>query len=311
MHLSRSETGDRVAVLFPGIEVSLCGAEQSRAAAHPELFASFFERAAAAAGVAASAGHFLGAARIDDTLERHVEAYAFSCALFESIRDRLTAPVCYAGHSMGLYGALWAAGAVSFDDGARLARGAWRSLEGACPPGRAAMTVVVGLHEDECRAIARANELTSVTLVAKNSDTCFALAGAPGEIERFETLAAGRDAFRVQRLSARFPYHHPTLHGARKRFERHIARCSWREPHTPVVGGIRGDCIHDSGGLRLLAAENIDSLLDWRAVMHTLAAAGVDYCIECGAGTSLSRHAKFTRVAPRCISLRAFERALS
>ncbi len=293
------------ALLFPGIGAAHSGAECAFVADQSALFEAMYARAATAAGIPVSLESFL-LDSFNDSLETHVQAYAFSCAVYHAVRKRLPATALTAGYSMGLYAAMYAAGALSYEDGVCMTVAAWKALQQAFSRRDFGMTALVGLREQECRDCIQSLRLETVLIVNNNSPICFTLAGRSDELERLEAEAARRDALKIERLPARFPYHHPLLYKARAAFAAAVEMLGWKSPSVPVVCGISANLFETAADLKRLAVRSLYSPVNWPGVMQSVSAAGVSFCFECGAGVTLTRYARFFDPAPHCMNLRTF-----
>lgn len=263
---------------FPGVGVRFSGAEAAFADRYPSVRARLGPLAAALT---------TGTDTLGD-LDAQRFAYTFGAAVAEALGGE---PACTVGYSLGMYAAVVAAGALSFEDGLRCVDAADAAMRAACPDG-GALGVVVGYGRDEL-------PLRGAVVVNQNDDTTLVIAGTADEVEA--TLAASEAALKVVRLRAELPYHHPCLAPAVAPFRAFLGTLDWRAPRCPVVSCIDQSRLTTVDTLADHLAQNLATPLHWQA---TVLALGVDRVVECGAGLSLTQSARLVAGAPKFVSLK-------
>ncbi|MFI4949685.1 MAG: ACP S-malonyltransferase [Caulobacterales bacterium] len=204
-----------------------------------------------------------------------------------------------AGHSLGEYSALAAAGAISLADTARLLKLRGQAMQRAVPVGEGAMASLIGPKTDVTLAeeAAAAGSLHGVCVVANDNNQgnvviSGAKAAVDAAIEKAKELGA-----RAIPLNVSAPFHCPLMQPAADEMAAALARASVSAPHTPVVANITARPTLDPEIIRGLLVEQVTGRVRWRESMMWMAAeGGVTRFAEAGAGKVLSGMAK--RIAP-------------
>ncbi|WP_345073293.1 ACP S-malonyltransferase [Phytohabitans flavus] len=208
-------------------------------------------------------------------------------------QDGEPAPDYFAGHSLGEYNALCAAGAFDFATGLRLVCERGRLMAASTGGGMAA---AVGLTEEAVREVLSRGALSGIDLANHNAPDQFIVSGPREAVEsaREAVLAAGARAYLVLRVSGAF--HSRYMEPARREFEQVLAGCEFRPPQVPVVANVTGRP-YEPGSVREILAEQLVRPVRWeRSVRHMLAA-GVSTFDEVGPGEVLTGLVKKIRQA--------------
>jgi [acyl-carrier-protein] S-malonyltransferase len=293
------------AFAFPGMGAPFSGEEAGFFAAHQGAMRPVLEQASDAARF-----DFLsmvppsGPPTVHGLVWQHF-AYVFGCAVAAAYRERGIEPALTAGHSLGLYAALYAAGAIDLATGLTITEAAYRAAERHCPTGQYDLGVVLGFTRPELDALLAEAALPSLRRVNANGPTSLIVAGELGELERLMELATARGALKAHRLAAGLPYHHPELlRGASADLERTLRTLRWHEPRCPVVSSLDQSLVTTTEGLIALTASNIAQPIDWQRVVETMARHGIPFALECGAGNILSQNARLCDPCPRFLGLK-------
>jgi [acyl-carrier-protein] S-malonyltransferase len=283
----------KTAYAFPGVGVPPCGAEGRFFEAHRGTMAPLLERAGERAGADLVGPLVDGEAdRLPDRTQQFF-TYAYSVGVAEVFADQGVAASMVGGYSFGIYGALRAAGAVSFDDGLAVLERAYRVMEQAAPPG-SGMAVVVGLTREEVEGMLAGDAFPSVALTTTSSDTCQVVSGRDAALARFCAAALAADALSADPLDVRIPYHHPELlAGASEEMGRFLEAVPFAAARVPVISSIDQRPLAAAGDLKRLVAENLTTPICWRRVVGAFHEAGVRRVAECGPGVSLTRNGAF------------------
>ena len=175
-------------------------------------------------------------------------------------------PLAVAGHSLGEYSALVAAGALGFADALRLVRRRGQLMQEAVPVGQGAMAAIIGLDDEASAAIAaEASEGTGeVCVVANyNSPGQVVLAGHKGAIDRAVELARERGARKATLLAVSAPFHSPLMRPAREVMEGELATVPFRDPRVPVVTNIDAAPVASGDAARAALVRQIDGPVRW------------------------------------------------
>jgi [acyl-carrier-protein] S-malonyltransferase len=212
---------------------------------------------------------------------------------FASPWPSLPPPVVMAGHSLGEYSALVAAGALDFGDALRLVRRRGELMQQAVPAGEGAMAALLGLDPDAVAAIARDAEAAvpgEVCAVANlNAPGQTVLAGHARAIERAVALARERGVRKATLLAVSAPFHSPLMRPARLAMAELLARTEIRDPRVPVVTNVDAAPATTGEAARDALVRQIDSPVRWVESVEWMANRdGVEAFLEIGAGSVLT-----------------------
>ncbi len=207
-----------------------------------------------------------------------------------------------AGHSLGEYTALVAAGALAFADAVPLVRFRAQAMQEAVPMGAGAMAVVMGLDADAVRAVcAEAAQGDVVEAVNFNDATQIVIAGLKPAVERACILAKGRGAKRALPLPVSAPFHSSLLRPAADRLRERLAGTIVRAPTIPVIHNVDVATHNEPGEIRIALAQQAASPVRWVETVQAMVALGVTHVIEIGPGKVLQGMVK--RIAPQVMAL--------
>ncbi|MDZ5696227.1 ACP S-malonyltransferase [Chelativorans sp. M5D2P16] len=194
----------------------------------------------------------------------------------------------FAGHSLGEYSALTAAGALPIADAVRLVRARGRAIQEAAPPGKGAMAAIIGLSLDEVREVAaEAASDDEVCQVANdNAPAQVVVSGHSGAVARAENIARARGAERVVRLAVSLPFHSPLAAPAAETVERLLADIELVEPRLPIVANVTATPQDQPDAIRRRLVEQVTETVRWRESVEFMRDRGVDLLVELG-GTSV------------------------
>ena len=194
-----------------------------------------------------------------------------------------------AGHSLGEYSALAAAGAMSIADTARLLRIRGIAMQEAVPVGVGAMAAILGLDFAAVSAVAEAAAQGEVCQAANDNDPGqVVVSGHKAAVERALDLAKEAGAKRAVLLPVSAPFHCALMQPAAERMAQALAEVDINTPSVPVVANVRANAVSDPELIRLLLVEQVTGAVRWRESMAYLAAEGVTEIWEVGAGKALS-----------------------
>ena len=198
-------------------------------------------------------------------------------------------PAMVAGHSLGEYTALVAAGVLEFRDALPLVRFRAQAMQDAVPLGTGAMAAVLGLDDDAVRkacADAAAGEI--VEAVNFNAPSQVVIAGHKAAVERASAAAKAAGAKRAVMLPVSAPFHSSLLQPAAERLAEFMSHITLRAPRIPVVNNVDVAAVDDPAAIREALARQACSPVRWVEVIQALARAGVTDVVECGPGKVLS-----------------------
>jgi [acyl-carrier-protein] S-malonyltransferase len=194
-----------------------------------------------------------------------------------------------AGHSLGEYSALAAAGAMTIADTARLLRIRGTAMQEAVPVGIGAMAAILGLDFAAVSAVAEAAAQGEVCQAANDNDPGqVVVSGHKAAVERALDLAKEAGAKRAVLLPVSAPFHCALMQPAAERMAQALAEVEISTPSVPLVANVRASALSDPELIRALLVEQVTGAVRWRESMSYLAAEGVTEIWEIGAGKALS-----------------------
>jgi [acyl-carrier-protein] S-malonyltransferase len=194
-----------------------------------------------------------------------------------------------AGHSLGEFTALAAAGAVSWETALLLVKERGRIMAAASSTQPGGMLAVVGLDERQVEAIRRqASSLGQLFFANRNADVQFVLSGELPAIRRAEQLALEAGARRALILTIPLPAHSPLMEAAGSAFRAVVERLPIEMPHFPILGNATGQAIASLNDLRQELANHLLRPVDWARTMVSLRAMRVRTVVELGPGRVLA-----------------------
>lgn len=194
-----------------------------------------------------------------------------------------------AGHSLGEYSALAAAGCLSLADTARLLKKRGQAMQHAVPVGEGAMAAVLGLSLEQAEAVAAQAGQGEVCAAANdNANGQVVLSGARGAIERAVEIAKEKGAKRSMLLPVSAPFHCALMAPAADVMAEAFEAVAFKAPVLPVVTNITAAAESDPDRLRALLVEQITGRVRWRETVEYLAGQGVEELVELGAGKVLT-----------------------
>lgn len=199
------------------------------------------------------------------------------------------APSYMAGHSLGEYSALVAAGALAFRDAVPLVRFRAEAMQDAVAPGVGAMAAVIGGDDDAiAQACAEASQGEIVEPVNYNGPGQVVIAGHRAAVERAMAAAKARGAKRAMLLPVSAPFHSSLLAPAADRLARRLADVEFASPRVPVVHNVDVTTHDTAAAMRDALARQAASPVRWTETMRYLVAHGVTSVVECGPGRVLA-----------------------
>jgi [acyl-carrier-protein] S-malonyltransferase len=194
-----------------------------------------------------------------------------------------------AGHSLGEYSALAAAGSIALADAARLLKRRGLAMQRAVPVGEGAMAALLGVELQTVREIAEAAREGEVCDTANdNGGGQVVISGARSAVERALKIAAERGARRSIMLPVSAPFHCALMAPAAREMEEALASIQLRPPAVPLIANVTAAPVDDPETIRRLLVEQVTGLVRWRESVIAMKAQGVDTVAEIGAGRVLA-----------------------
>jgi [acyl-carrier-protein] S-malonyltransferase len=203
---------------------------------------------------------------------------------------------CVAGHSLGEYSALCAAGALDLAATARLLKLRGRAMQAAVPVGDGAMAALLGADLGKARALAEAAAQGQVCTIANDNDPGqVVISGDRAAVERAVALAREMGVKRAVLLPVSAPFHCPLMAPAGRAMAAALARVEMKAPDVPLYANVTAEPVCDAAAISRLLVEQVTGIVRWRESVLAMAAAGVDHFVELG-GKVLSPMVK--RIVP-------------
>lgn len=194
-----------------------------------------------------------------------------------------------AGHSLGEYSALAAAGSLDLAEAARLLRLRGEAMQAAVPVGEGAMAALLGLDLAGAEAVAEEAAQGEVCQAANDNDPAqVVISGARAAVERAVDIAKARGAKRAMLLPVSAPFHCALMRPAAEAMTEALAGAAILAPKVPVVANVTARPETDPETIRRLLAEQVTGRVRWRESVLWMAEAGVTETVEIGAGKALS-----------------------
>ncbi len=201
----------------------------------------------------------------------------------------ITDATCVAGHSLGEYSALAAAGALSIADTARLLRTRGEAMQRAVPVGVGAMAALLGLDFESAKAVAEEAAQGEVCQAANDNDPGqVVVSGHKAAVERAVGLAKERGAKRAMLLPVSAPFHCALMEPAAAVMAEALDGVEMTRPGVPLVANVVAEKIEETSTIRSLLVEQVMGSVRWRESVQYMAAEGVREIWEIGAGKALS-----------------------
>lgn len=193
-----------------------------------------------------------------------------------------------AGHSLGEYSALAAAGAFSVADAARLLKLRGQAMQRAVPVGEGAMAAILGLSLEDVSAVVEEAAKGQVVVAANdNADGQVVVSGHKAAVERAIEIAKEKGAKRGMLLPVSAPFHCPLMQPAADEMKAALIDVTIERPVVPVIANVLAAPVSEPEGIRNLLVEQVTGAVRWRESVASMGSLGIDELIEVGAGKVL------------------------
>ena len=277
------------AFLFPGQGSQYAGMGRELASEYPAARA-IFEQADDALGFSLSGLCFEGP---DDQLKltENTQPAILTCSIaVEAIlREKGISPDYVAGHSLGEYSALTAAGALEFTDAVRLVRKRGQYMQAAVPQGVGAMAALIGLPPDKLDAVCEEAAQGEIVSPANlNSPAQVVIAGHAGAVERAVESAKNAGARKAVLLQVSAPFHCALMTPAQEQLAPDLDAIDFRNFTVPLVNNFAAEVVQTADAAREGLKQQVPNPVRWEETIRRLDSLGVDRFIEVGPGRVLT-----------------------
>ena len=281
---------DKTAFLFPGQGSQKVGMGLELCETFPDVKARFFDRADELLGFSLSELCFQGPEpELTRTENAQPALLLVSIAALEALRRHGHQPDAVAGHSLGEYSGLVAAGALTFEDALRLVRCRGELMARVGEAVRGGMAAVIGLPPEAVEAICRdAAEAGIVQVANYNAPEQSVISGELPAVERASALAKERGASRVLPLNVSAPFHCRLMAPLREEMAAVLDQVAIQAPQVPVIANVTADLARTPAEIRRALADQVAGAVRWTDSLHRLAAEGITRFVEVGPGRVLT-----------------------
>lgn len=291
-----------IGFLFPGQGSQSVGMGRAFYDASPAVRA-VYDEASSILGYDAARLCFDGPAeRLNLTEHTQPALLVSSAAALKALEPAGLKPVAVAGHSLGEYSAVYAAGGLSFRDTVALVQKRGRYMAEAVPPGTGLVAALLGLSADVVKAACQ--EAASVGVVAAanfNSPGQVVIAGEKAAVERAIEIAKAKGCKKAIPLPVSVPVHTPLMQRAADRLAAEFDGVTWRDLTVPLVNNAEAVALQRAGDIRSSLVRQLPSSVRWEESVQTMVRLGVTTFVEIGPGTVLTGLVK--RIVPGAVTL--------
>jgi len=198
-------------------------------------------------------------------------------------------PSVVAGHSLGEYSALVAAGVIAFKDAVPLVRFRAQAMQEAVPVGQGTMAVVLGLSDDDVRAACTEAAAAGgvVEAVNFNAPAQVVIAGETAAVERACEIAKGKGAKRAMRLPVSAPFHSSLLKPASDRLRDYLVNITFSAPQIQLINNVDVAVLNDPASIKDALVRQAAAPVRWVETVQKMGAEGITKLVECGPGKVL------------------------
>lgn len=295
-------SNEKVAFVFPGQGSQAVGMGRDLYENY-EAAREVFDAADEALGFSLSKLCFEGPAEeLQLTYNTQPALLTVSVAAYRVLEQYGAVPDVVAGHSLGEYSALVAAGALEFTDAVRLVRQRGQFMNDAVPAGTGTMGAILGLDADVVESLCEKVDAGVVEPATYNCPGQVVVAGHVAAVERCLELAQEAGARRVQLLNVSGPFHCSLLTPAGQRLAEALAEVTIRDPRIAVIANVDAQPVTTADAIRQALIEQVSKPVLWEQTVRNLVADGLTLMVEVGEGRTLCGLARRIERQLECLS---------
>lgn len=278
-----------IGLVFPGQGSQSVGMGKSLCEAHPAI-KQVYEEASAVLGYDSATLCFEGPAeRLNLTEYTQPALLVSSIAALKTLESAGIQPIAVAGHSLGEYSALVAAGGVSFRDAVGLVQKRGRYMSEAVAPGTGLVAALLGLTPDVVKDVCREASVVGVVAAANfNSPGQIVIAGEKAAVERAIELAKEKGCKKAIPLPVSVPVHTPLMQRAADRLATDLAAIRWSDLRAPLINNAEARAISRANEIHASLVKQLPSSVLWEDTVRTMGTMGVTTFVEVGPGAVLT-----------------------
>ncbi|MDZ7369920.1 MAG: ACP S-malonyltransferase [candidate division KSB1 bacterium] len=227
--------------------------------------------------------------RLAQTRYTQPAVFVHSFVVYELLREKGIEPACVAGHSLGEYTALTAAGVLSFEEGLKLVKQRAELMQAAGEEAKGAMAAIIGLEKSQVEDICRTASAEGTIIAANfNAPDQIVVSGTEAAVAKAISLAEAAGAKRAVRLNVGCAFHSPLMRPALGPLSQVVETIEFRAPAVPVFSNVSGRPSTDPRQLKAALIEQLCSPVQWVETIQQMQANGAERFIEVGPGKVLS-----------------------
>ena len=291
-----------IGLIFPGQGSQSVGMGKALCEAYPHL-RQVYDEASTVLGYDVAALCFEGPAeKLNLTEHTQPALLVSSIAALRALQPAGIKPVAVAGHSLGEYSALVAAGGISYRDAVGIVQKRGQYMSEAVPAGTGLVAALLGLAADVVREVCREAASAGVVQAANfNSPGQVVIAGEKAAVERAIDIAKTKGCKKAVPLPVSVPVHTPLMQQAADRLAKDLAAVAWSDLRMPLINNAEAKQIVKAADIQASLVRQLPSSVLWEDSVKTMAAMGVKIFIEVGPGTVLTGLIK--RIVPEAATM--------
>lgn len=291
-----------IGLVFPGQGSQSVGMGKALCEAYPHL-RQVYDEASTVLGYDVAALCFEGPAeKLNLTEHTQPALLVSSIAALRALQPAGIKPVAVAGHSLGEYSALVAAGGISYRDAVGIVQKRGQYMSEAVPAGTGLVAALLGLAADVVREVCREAASAGVVQAANfNSPGQVVIAGEKAAVERAIDIAKTKGCKKAVPLPVSVPVHTPLMQQAADRLAKDLAAVAWSDLHMPLINNAEAKQIVKAADIQASLVRQLPSSVLWEDSVKTMAAMNVKIFIEVGPGAVLTGLIK--RIVPEAATM--------
>ena len=291
-----------IGLVFPGQGSQSVGMGKALCEAYPHL-KQIYDEASTVLGYDVAALCFEGPAeKLNLTEHTQPALLVSSIAALRALQPAGIKPVAVAGHSLGEYSALVAAGGISYRDAVGIVQKRGQYMSEAVPAGTGLVAALLGLAADVVREVCREAASAGVVQAANfNSPGQVVIAGEKAAVERAIDIAKTKGCKKAVPMPVSVPVHTPLMQQAADRLAKDLAAVTWSDLRMPLINNAAAKQIVNAADIQASLVRQLPSSVLWEDSVKTMAAMGVKIFIEVGPGTVLTGLIK--RIVPEAATM--------